>query len=141
MNSSDGAYFPSFYNTLFNSQAIIFEPQPDMSYPPNSPIVAKRGPQHGINITNTPPPRLKLDAYSSPHTTKFWDKSPSSKNVLAVNCTQNGCSNTVAVVPFGHHEGAMHVKVRCKECQIPILMARKEYEVPEDWAGCEWEES
>lgn len=98
-----------------------------MSYPPNNPDIAARTPQHGI--------------VAPKHATKSTTPIP----VLNVNCASPRCPNTVTVVPFGHHVGPINVKVTCKECFIPVVMAElekkeesKEEELEEEWDGEEW---
>jgi hypothetical protein len=46
-------------------------------------------------------------------------------NTLAVNCANTRCTNTVTVVSFGFHNEEVHVKVSCKECYVPVVVAEK----------------
>jgi len=97
-----------------------------MSHPPNNPTISARSPQHGIHTSSS----SKAVRHGTP--TKAI-------RVLTVNCASTGCANKVTVVPFGyHHAGAVHIKVNCKECYVPVVMAEKKVEKEREVAEEEW---
>jgi hypothetical protein len=105
-----------------------------MSYPPNNPTITKRSPQHGIHIAGL----------SSPSTTSVkTSKSTPPRPVMTVSCATAGCPNKVTIVPFGYHQGGpMNIKVNCKECYVPVVVAVKEGGEKieeEEWKEEKWE--
>jgi hypothetical protein len=98
-----------------------------MSYPPNSPTIITRGPQHGINIPRSHP---------SP-TIAGVSAVAGAANAMTVKCSHNWCPNDVTVTLFGNHE-SVWVKARCKECEMPVAVPvwgrkGKEEESSEEW--------
>ena len=102
-----------------------------MSHPPNNPTISARSPQHGIHIASCAitPSSSKAVRHGTP---------TEAIRVLTVNCASTGCANKVTVVPFGyHHDGAVNIKVNCRECYVPVVMAEKKVEKvvgEEEWA-------
>ncbi|KAH6875668.1 hypothetical protein BKA58DRAFT_125994 [Alternaria rosae] len=88
-----------------------------MSYPPNSPEIVRRHPQHGIRAAGG-------IATSSPHS-----HSSSSMDVHTIICAEDDCNNKLDVLPHGHYAGlvgkdsVIYIKARCKECEPPVTVA------------------
>ncbi|KAH7082186.1 hypothetical protein FB567DRAFT_594678 [Paraphoma chrysanthemicola] len=147
-----------------------------MSYPPNNPELALRSPQHGIMTMHpfsfslcsvpyapTPPNSPSTSTYSScgSSTTSTAPTTPTGspttkvvpKDAITVHCAQQGCAKMVDIVPFGEHgHGQMYVKVKCDECQVPMIIVETlkrekekeenvwEEEIDEEYLDGEWEE-
>ena len=104
-----------------------------MSYPPNSPDIVSRKPQHGIRTASD------IGALSPP------SHSSSPMDVRTIICAEDDCNNKLDVVPHGHHAGlvgkdsAIYIKARCKECEPPVTVAswwegyEKSEEGSDDW--------
>ncbi|KAH7070488.1 hypothetical protein BKA63DRAFT_568869 [Paraphoma chrysanthemicola] len=137
-----------------------------MSYPPNSPKLALRSPQHGV-VTMRP---FALSTCSVPHaptppnspststcssrgssSTSTVSTAPTGspafkvapKDAITVHCAQQGCANTLDVVPLGDHghgHGQMYVKVKCDECQVPMIIVERIKSEKEGEEEREWEE-
>src|SRR5690242_14273325 len=135
-----------------------------MSYPPNSPELALRSPQHGV-VTMRP---FSLSTCSVPHaptppnspsTSTYSSRGSSStstaptiptgspaakaarKDAITVHCAQQGCANTVDIIPFGDHgHGQMYVNVKCDECQVPRIFVERLKREKEEKEEREWEE-
>jgi hypothetical protein len=90
-----------------------------MSYPPNSPEVVRRNPQHGIRVAGGSILTL-LSLRSSPSYLM---------SARTIVCAEPDCSNKFDIVPHGFHAGlagrdsAIHIKARCKACEPPVTVA------------------
>ncbi|KAF7678335.1 hypothetical protein GT037_003716 [Alternaria burnsii] len=93
-----------------------------MAYPPNSAVVIRRSPQHGIHITKPCSSGPSLSP-SSP--------SPGTSHPC---CAEAHCNNMIDVVPHYFDAGnsgidsRVYIKARCKECEPPVT-------VPTRWVG------
>jgi hypothetical protein len=140
-----------------------------MSYPPNSPSIICRNPQHGIYIAGlipdakpTVPSSSHKSSASSSHSrtssssTISWDiSSTTPHNTHTTTCAESGCNNKVNIIPFSvlggfdALDGAMNIKARCNKCEPAVIMAQlPEGHIP-GWKGEEvmsfaaqkWEEA
>ena len=105
----------------------------EMSYPPNSAVVIRRSPQHGIRITKTCSSGPSLSPSSpSPETSHSWPSISTSAHTII--CAEAYCNNMIDVVPHYFNTGIsgidsrVYIKARCKECEPPVT-------VPTWWVG------
>jgi hypothetical protein len=95
-------------------------------FPPNSPDIARRNPQHGICVAGTPPPKFSL-IISSPTPKRSLEPT------LAAKCAKQGCANVVNVVVFGWYEEAVRVNIECVECCVRMSAGGVEKGTEGEW--------
>jgi hypothetical protein len=98
-----------------------------MSYPPNSPEIIRRSPQHGITTSGKSTARFSSSG-SSTKFSSYQSQSSTSNYACTIVCVESGCGNNISVIPHGVNAGltgmdsAIHIKARCKDCEPPVTV-------------------
>jgi hypothetical protein len=125
-----------------------------MSYPPNSPTIIRRNPQHGIQIAGLTPdatPTLPSSSHkssasshsrNSSSSSTSWDiSSTTPHNTHITVCVEPNCTNKIAIIPFSVQggfdalDGAVNIKARCNKCEPAVVMAQLPEEHVPGWKG------